>query len=108
MIAIVADAPDFVSRLRRWCLIALLATLTPATGRAHNFGESYLYLQIYSDHVTGRFEIALVDLNHGLELYGTDRVVTLDNLDEKIGFLQDYYRKQLEKFKGEMETPAVE
>jgi hypothetical protein len=91
MIAIVADAPDFVSRLRRWCLIALLAALAPATGRAHNFGESYLYLQIYSDHVTGRFEIALVDLNHGLELYGTDRVVTLGNLDEKIGFLQDYY-----------------
>ena len=87
----IAYAPDFLSRLWRWCLIVVLAALAPATGRAHNFGESYLYLQIYSDSVSGRFEIALSDLNHALGLSGTDREITLDNLDERIGFLQDYY-----------------
>jgi hypothetical protein len=69
----------------------ILATLAAAEGRAHNLGESYLYLQVYQDSISGRFEIALSDLNPALGLSGTDREITVDNLDERLGFLQDYY-----------------
>lgn len=64
----------------------------PATGsRAHNLGDSYLYLQIYEDSVSGRFEIALSDLNPALGLAGTELEITPENLDERIGFLEEYY-----------------
>ena len=71
--------------------ILILVAFTAAEGHAHNLGESYLYLQIYSDRFSGRFEIALSDLNPALGLSGTDREITADNFEESIGFLQDYY-----------------
>lgn len=73
------------------CLLGLLVLLAPAEARAHNLGDSYLYLQVYSDRVTGRFEIGLANLNPALGLTGTDLEITPENLDERIGFLQDYY-----------------
>jgi hypothetical protein len=39
---------------------------------------------------------ALADLNHDLELEGTDREVTPENLDDRVGFLKDYYRRKVE------------
>ena len=90
--------PGTTSKLRwlpralRGGLLLILATFAPVEGHAHNIGDSYLYLQIYPDSVTGRFEINLSDLNHALGLEGTDREITADNLDERVGFLQDYYR----------------
>jgi hypothetical protein len=76
---------------RRGYLLLLLAAFAATEGRAHNLGESYLYLQVYQDRIGGRFEIALSDLNPALGLSGTDREITPENLDERIGFLQDYY-----------------
>ena len=75
----------------RCSLLLVLAAFTAAEGRAHNLGESYLYLQIYEDSVSGRFEIALSDLNPALGFSGTELEITPDNLDQRIGFLQDYY-----------------
>jgi hypothetical protein len=72
-------------------LFLILAAFAPVRGHAHNVGDSYLYLQIYEDSVSGRFEIALSDLNPALGLSGTDLEITKDNIDERIGFLQDYY-----------------
>ena len=57
--------------IRSWAL-ALLAVLIATGASAHNLGQSYLYLQIYEDTVTGRFEIALSDLNPALGLAGTE------------------------------------
>ncbi len=71
-------------------LLLLLAALA-AEARAHNLGDSYLYLQIYEDSVSGRFEIALADLNPALGLAGTDGEIRPENLDRRIGFLQRYY-----------------
>lgn len=71
--------------------LALLSLLTAAESSAHNIGESYLYLQVYEETVTGRFEIALADLNGALGLAGTDGEITAANLGEKIAFLQGYY-----------------
>jgi hypothetical protein len=80
------------------CLLAGLGLVLFATpeARAHNLGESYLYLQIYRDNVTGRFEIALEDLNPALGLTGTDREITAENLDDNIDFLRQYYLDNVE------------
>jgi hypothetical protein len=58
---------------------------------AHSAGNSHLYLQIYPDSLSGRFEIALSDLNPALGLSGTELEITADNLDQRIGFLQTYF-----------------
>jgi hypothetical protein len=80
--------------LRR-CLFATLAVLAAPEVRAHNVGESYVYLQIYRDTVSGRFELPLEDFNRALRLTGTDREITANTLDQRIGFLQDYYRQHV-------------
>jgi hypothetical protein len=79
----------------RCAVIATLVVLAAAECHAHTLGQSYLYLQIYEDTVRGRFEIALSDVNRALKLTGTDDEITADNLDQQIGFLQDYYRRHV-------------
>ncbi len=75
-----------------WISLVLLLTAFGSTAaQAHRLGDSYLYLQIYEDSVTGRFEIALSDLNPALGLSGTEREITPENLDDRIGFLRQYY-----------------
>ncbi len=74
-----------------WCLCGILTLVSAAAARAHTIGESYLYLQIHQEAVSGRFEIALKDLNPALGLSGTDLEITADNLDTKIAFLESYY-----------------
>lgn len=76
-------------------LWAVLAWLPGQEARAHNVGQSYLYLQIYQDSVTGRFEIALEDLNPALGLSGTAGEITAENLGSRIAFLKDYYRQRV-------------
>lgn len=74
---------------------ALLALLTAVESRAHTVGHSYLYLQVYEDRVSGRFEVALDDLNPALGLAGTEGEITAENLDEHVPFLQSYYREKV-------------
>jgi hypothetical protein len=69
----------------------LILVIAPSEGGAHNLGESYLYLQVRSDSISGRFEIALSDLNPALGLEGTVREITPQNFSENVDFLQDYY-----------------
>lgn len=78
-------------RTLRGCFLVILAALGSAEVRAHTLGESYLYLQIYQDRVSGRFEIAFSDLNPALGLSGTDLELTLENFGDRVGFLKDYY-----------------
>ena len=75
----------------RMSIALILAALAGGRAWAHNVGDSYLYLQIYEESVSGRFEIALSDLNHALELSGPDLEINAENLDEKIDFLKNYY-----------------
>lgn len=74
-----------------WVGLLSLLCLVASEARAHNVGQSYLYLQVYEDRVTGRFEVSLADFNAALRLTGTDREITAANLDAKIGMLRDYY-----------------
>ncbi len=80
-----------------FALLAGLALLTLGTrsAEAHSVGQSYLYFQVYEQKLTGRYEIALVDLNPALGLEGTDREITPDNFEEYVPFLQDYYRDKV-------------
>ena len=86
-------------------LLALLGLVLPTEARAHNLGESYLYLQIYSDRMTGRFEISLEDLNKGLGRTGTPRVITAANIDQHIDFVQAYYRARVALFVDGRQVP---
>ena len=76
----------------RCSLLLFLAAFTAAEGRAHNLGESYLYLQIYEDSVSGRFEIALSDLNPALALSGTELEITKDNIEAVAGLAEEGIR----------------
>ena len=75
----------------RLCLCLLVAAGAAVESAAHNAGNSYLYLQIYPDSISGRFEIALSDFNPALGFSGTELEITADNLDQRIGFLQTYF-----------------
>jgi multisubunit Na+/H+ antiporter MnhG subunit len=72
-------------------LLTLLFLLLTIDVRAHTVGQSYLYLQVYENRVTGRFEVSLADFNAALRLSGTDREITAANLDQKIDVLKAYY-----------------
>ncbi|MEM9293630.1 MAG: HupE/UreJ family protein [Acidobacteriota bacterium] len=76
-------------------LLALLLLAAPFPADAHNMGESYLYLQIYEDTVTGRFEIALSDYNFLRGLVGTPQEITPENFAEKVHLLEAYYREKV-------------
>jgi hypothetical protein len=74
------------------CWLLMLVVLGAAgEARAHSLEQSYLYLQIHEDRVTGRFEVAISDLNQNVDLDGTGLKISPYALDERIGALQDYY-----------------
>jgi HupE / UreJ protein len=90
--------PGLVARALRCTALVVLAAASVFGAReaqAHRMGESYLYLQVYSDRVEGRFEISRTDLNQGLGLAGTDGEITKANLDEHAAFLKDYFRRHV-------------
>ena len=58
-------------------------------------GESYLYLQLWEDSVTGRFEVALSDFNEALGLDGSPEAVSEENLESRRPFLESYLRDHL-------------
>jgi hypothetical protein len=79
-----------------WCgVAAVIGVLAAGEVRAHNAGESYLYLQVHRDRVTGRFELPLEDFNRALRLAGTDAEITADTLAARVGVLEDYYRRHV-------------
>ena len=86
-------------------VLSLLAALFASDVSAHNLGESYIYLQVYRETVTGRFEISFTDLNPALGLAGTDREITRENLDEHVEFLQQYYLEHVTIATPEGELP---
>jgi hypothetical protein len=87
----------FARALRSAALVVLaaVAALGAPEAQAHRMGESYLYLQVYSDRVDGRIEISRSDLNQGLGLAGTDGEITRENLDEHATLIKDYFRRHV-------------
>jgi hypothetical protein len=64
-------------------------------------GQSYLYLQVYPDRVSGRFELPLEEWNAAHGQAGTERAITAGNLDAQVGLLQDYFRRHVTISAGE-------
>ena len=89
------------NRRGRWLAAALgalaltLLAALPSTVAAHFVGQSYLYLQVTESDLTGRFEIALEDLNPALGLSGTPREITAGNVREHLDFLRDYVSRNI-------------
>lgn len=89
------------NRHARWltavlCALALtLLAALPSSATAHVIGQSYLYLQVTESDVTGRFEIALKDLNPALGLSGTPREITKENVRDHEEFLRDYVSRNI-------------
>ena len=79
--------------LHAWILsllgVVIFLIQTPVYG--HNLGQSYTYLKIYDDKITGRFEIILDDLNLALSKDTPGILVTKENLDEHLGTIHEYF-----------------
>jgi hypothetical protein len=61
----------------------------------HNLGQSYTYLRIYDDKITGRFEIILDDLNRALSRDSAGTPITKENLNEHMAEIHEYYRNNV-------------
>ena len=57
----------------------ILAALAATEAHAHMAGQSYLYLQVYPDRVSGRFELPLAEGNAAPGQAGTGRAITAAN-----------------------------
>ncbi len=93
-------------RLNHYCctrchfaiLIALMTFVVVFSANslyAHSLGQSYIYLKIYDDKVTGRFEITLTDLNKALSRSADGQPITKYNLTSRTGEMHDYYLKKV-------------
>jgi hypothetical protein len=90
-----------LDRALRRGLFTAVAALAAAEAHAHMAGQSYLYLQVYPDRVSGRFELPLAEWNAALGLAGTERAITAESLDANVAFLQDYCRRHVTISAGE-------
>ena len=76
-------------------LMCVLAILSHSSALGHNLGQSYTYLKIYDDKITGRFEIILDDLNRALSKDATENQITKENLNEHLAEIHEYYQNRV-------------
>ena len=72
-----------------FCVVTFLMQ-SPVYG--HNLGQSYTYLKIYDDKITGRFEIILDDLNRALSKDMPNTLITKETLDEHLSEVHQYFK----------------
>ena len=76
-------------------LMAVLSLTFLSHLHAHTLGQSYVYLKIHDDRLTGRFEIALDDLNKALGHEILEETYTGGQPPENIYEVYDYFRKHV-------------
>jgi hypothetical protein len=86
-------------------LMAFVIVFSVNSLYAHTLGQSYIYLQIYDNKVTGRFEIELSDLNKALNLETSGTPVTKANLADRTSEVYDYYLKNVQFSDGTGSLP---
>ncbi|HQV30639.1 MAG TPA: hypothetical protein PKV71_02135, partial [Calditrichia bacterium] len=59
---------------------------------AHSLGQSYVFLNITEQNISGRFEITLPDLNRVVQQDYPDLVITPENLAEHRDLIEAYYQ----------------
>jgi hypothetical protein len=72
---------------------------------AHRTGQSYIFLNVYDNSITGVFEITLRDLNKAMGLNVPDDQITLTNLNNRIDEIHTYYQEKVQIFDGERRLP---
>ncbi|MEM1411153.1 MAG: HupE/UreJ family protein [Pseudomonadota bacterium] len=87
--------------------VLLMMTFLARSAEAHQVGQSYLYLQVYEDRITGRFEIALQNLNPALGLEGTEQEITRQNWEDNADWLWDYYLEKVTLSANGKELPLT-
>ena len=85
--------------------ILIASVFTGSSVYAHRAGESYIYLSVYENRLTGIFHITLRDLNNALGLQTTDVQITEDNLADRIGEIHSYYEAKVQFFDKDNELP---
>lgn len=99
-----------LSRLRnRYTLMIsfmfIASIVTSGSIYAHSVGESYIYLKVYENKVTGIFHITLRGLNNALGLQSPEVQITEENLADRIGEIHSYYKAKVHFFDGDKELP---
>ena len=73
-----------------------LAAFAPFNAQAHNAGQSYVYLTIENQSLTGRIEATSLDLNKALSLnLAEDKSLSLEQVAEHRNAITDYYQAHL-------------
>lgn len=73
-----------------------LAAFAPFNAQAHNTGQSYVYLTIENQSLTGRIEATSLDLNKALSLnLAEDKSLSLEQVAEHRNAITDYYQAHL-------------
>ncbi|RZW19486.1 MAG: hypothetical protein EX260_07540, partial [Desulfobulbaceae bacterium] len=70
-------------------LLCVLAILSHSPAFGHKLGQSYTYLKIYDDKITGRFEIILDDLNRAISRNIAGTSITEENLSEHLAEIHE-------------------
>jgi hypothetical protein len=89
---------SYETSIRRTLMIMLFGVIILACQTSlygHNLGQSYTYLKIYDDKITGRFEIILSDLNKALSTEQVREPITQANLVQRIDEVQEYVTENL-------------
>ena len=72
---------------------------------AHKIGQSYIFLRVYENSITGLFDITLRDLNKAMGLNLPDDQITVANLSDRIDEIHTYYQEKVQFFDGEKRLP---
>ena len=94
------------ARLIFLIFLALFATVLmgPAL-HAHQVGQSYIFLKVYENSITGIFDITLRDLNKAMGLNEPDKKITVTNLNHRIDEIHAFYQQKVQFFDGEKPLP---
>ncbi|MGD8212683.1 MAG: HupE/UreJ family protein [Desulfobacterales bacterium] len=72
---------------------------------AHKTGQSYIFLKVYDNSLTGIFDITLRDLNKAMGLIVPDDQITVANLNDRIDEIHAFYQEKVQFFEGERRLP---
>ena len=96
-----------VCRILMLLLLGIITFGIQTSVYGHQLDQSYAYLKIYDDKITGRFEITLNDLNKALSVDQDGKPMTKENLMERIDEVQNYVTENL-KFRANNELLTLD
>lgn len=85
--------------------ILIASVFTGGSVYAHRAGESYVYLRVYENRLTGIFHMTLRDLNNALGFKTTEVQITEENLADRISEIHSYYEETVQFYDKDKELP---